>query len=75
MTKLPGTIDNGKMPLPLHQDFTTHTGAHILAARIRAYWDKRGRHAGVYVTQDLASEKYRGEGHYVVRSNMVGGWP
>lgn len=60
-----------------HPETMNHSGAHRLAARIRAYWEARGKFPAVHVEQVLTrGSPAAGESfYYVVRSNMIGGFP
>lgn len=56
-------------------DWMTEHGAHVLAARVVAYWKERGHHfVQVWVEK---GQKYNKTGApiYVVRSNLLNGAP
>lgn len=59
------------------EDYGTEYGAATLAARIRAYWARRGRFPNVWVERLLttqspsANERFA----YIVQSDMVNGRP
>lgn len=59
------------------EDYGTEWDAATLAARIRAYWARRGRFPNVWVERLLtvqspsAGERF----NYIVQSDMVGGKP
>lgn len=52
-------------------DYLQHHNALMLASRIRAYWSAKGLYPAVVVEQAQIFDKPL----YVIRSDMVGGWP
>jgi hypothetical protein len=70
---------NIHQPSPLNRtvDYATEWGAKALAARIVAYWAKRGFYPKVWVEALLTTSSPAANEHlnYVVKSDMVRGWP
>lgn len=62
------------MPLNRDHDYTTRAGAESLATCIRSYWLQRGRVCRVRVVHNPLG-KANGADNWVVRSDMMGGWP
>lgn len=63
-----------KPPAP---DSFNREGAEQLAARIRAYWQRRGKTVDVRVESNHTgyAPAMRGADWFVVRSDLVNGWP
>ena len=55
-------------------DTFSRAGAEGLKARIEAYWRARGHEVTITVEKRGFVPTLRGA-HWVLRSNMVGGWP